>query len=586
MICFGLVAVHSGEKLLMAQFRRIPVTSSSRKQLNPLAKAMGRAKHSNFIHDLTLRGDKPLKLLGTPPDVWRGSVRSGTQIVCGKIIGGGHPLENADDQQDLWPDENIWLSTDSTDRWQEYLHSFNWLADINQAVDQAAAKKRAQELVDGWIEQNARWGEISWRPDIVGERITNWLVYTPLVLDSLDVIYRARVLDSLARSARHLMKRTSELPEGPGGLKAMSGLTIAALYIPGGEEWLKEGSSKLTYLLGKEVLVDGGIRSRNPQELLHLFMKLFTLRQSFLDMEKQPPDALNPALARMASNLKQLTHGDGKLGLFNGTILYNHEDVNSAISNLDKKDIATTSLQQSGFVRIDKGKTIILADIGPPAEMELSANCHVGTHSFEMSRGDERLIVNCGDASFVPKKFSEELAIHSRGSAAHSTLVLDGRSSCQIQHDGLVGAGITRMVSEKIEQDGHTLVESEHDGYMLRYGIVHKRLIYMDASGDDVRGEDILEVQDPKNREARLPFDIRFHLHPNVSVTLSSDGNLVYLGLSNGETWQFRQRGASLAIEESIYFGEAGKISPCKQIVLMGRTSGNISTVLWALKKG
>lgn len=570
----------------MAQFRRIPVISSNRKQINPLAKAMGRAKHSNFIHDLTLRGDNPLKLLGTPPDVWRGSVRSGTQIVCGKIIGGGHPLENPDDKKDLWLDEAIWLSPDISNHWQGYLHSFNWLSDINQAVDQAAAKKRTQELIEGWIEQNTSWGEISWREDIVGERIINWLIYTPLVLDSLDVIYRGKVLDCLARSARHLMKQTAELPDGPGALKAIIGLIFAGLYIPKGEEWLKEGVNRLTYIIGKEVLVDGGLRSRNPQELLHLFMKFYILRQSFVDLNQPAPETLTQVLGRMASNLKQMAHGDGKLPLFNGTILYNHEDINNAISKLDKKDVAVVELEHSGFARIEKGKTVIIADIGPPAEHALSAKCHAGAHSFEMSRGEERLIVNCGDASFVPKKFSEELAVHSRGSAAHSTLVLDGRSSSQIEQDGLIGAGITKMVNQKFEQDGHTLVETEHDGYMLRYGIVHKRLIYMNDTGEDIRGEDILEVQGQQNNSERLPYDVRFHLHPNVSVTLSTDGNLVYLGLAGGETWQFRQRGASLAIEESIYFGEAGKISPCKQIVLMGRTSGNTSTVLWALKKG
>ncbi len=570
----------------MAQFRRNPVTPSSRKPPNPLAKAVGRAKHSKLIHDLTLRGDKPLNLLGTPPNIWRGSVRSGTQMVCGKIIGGGHPLENDDEDQDIWPDESIWHTTDLDKHWLEYLHSFNWLADINQAVDQGAAKKRAQELVEGWIEQNTHWGEISWRPDIVGERLLNWLVYTPLVLDSLDVVYRGRVFDSLARSARHLIKQASELPEGPDGLKAFIGLIIAGLYIPKGEDWLKEGSRRLSQRLAKEVLADGGLRSRNPQELLFIFMKLVVLRQSFIELDKKPPENLSEALGKMASNLKQMSHGDGKLALFNGVILYNHEDIKNAISKLDKDEIPDINMEQSGFVRIEKGKTVIITDVAPPADHKLSTMGHAGTHSFEMSRGDDRLIVNCGDASFVPRKFSEELAVHSRGSTAHSTLVLDGRNSSQIGPDGLIGEGVTNTVTQKFEQDGHILIESEHDGYLLRYGIIHKRLIYMDATGNDVRGEDILENKAQQTKNDRLPFDVRFHLHPNVSVTLSTDGNSVYLGLTNGETWQFRQSGATIAIEESIYFGEAGKISPSKQIVLMGRTGSNITTVKWSLKKG
>ncbi len=570
----------------MAQLRRIPVTSSNKKRLNPLAKAMGRAKHSNFYHELSLRGENPLKLLDTPPDLWRGSVRAGTQIVCGKVIGGGHPLENPVDKDDLWADDSVWRAEDINDHWLEYLHSFNWLADLNQAVDQAAAKKRTQELVSGWIEQNTTWGEISWRPDIVGDRVTNWLVHTPLVLDSLDVIYRGKVLDIIARSARHLMKLTSEFPDGPGALKAITGLILAGLYVPSGEEWIREGTSRLGYIIGKEILVDGGIRSRNPQELLHLFKKLLILQRSFAEMHKRVPEELAHALTRMASNLNQMAHGDGKLSLFNGAILFNYEDVKSAISELSLKDVEAIPLEQSGFARIEKGKSLIITDVGPPAEHELSGDCHAGTHSFEMSIGDERLIVNCGNASYVPKKFSEELATHSRGSAAHSTLVVDGRNSSQLEPGGLIGAGVTRIVSQRFEQDGHTLVESEHDGYMLRYGVVHKRLIYMNDTGEDIRGEDILEVQQKVKEADRLPFDVRFHLHPNISVTVSNDGNLVYLGLTSGETWQFRQRGGTLSIEESIYFGEAGKISPCKQIVLMGRTAGQTTNIYWSVKKG
>ena len=82
----------------------------------------------------------------------------------------------------------------------------------------------------------------------------------------------------------------------------------------------------------------------------------------------------------------------------------------------------------------------------------------------------------------------------------------------------------------------------------------------------------------------QVSFDVRFHLHPDVSVAQSKSGNILYLGLAGGEIWQFRYRGAALALEDSIYFGEAGKVSASKQIVLSGKTNGAITTILWSLR--
>ena len=57
---------------------------------------MSRAKHSSFYHELSLRGDNPLRLLGTPKDIWPGSVTAGTQMVSGKLIAAGYIIENPD----------------------------------------------------------------------------------------------------------------------------------------------------------------------------------------------------------------------------------------------------------------------------------------------------------------------------------------------------------------------------------------------------------------------------------------------------------------------------------------------------------
>ena len=564
----------------MAQLRRKPVSSSEKKIQNPIAKAMSRARHSSFYHDLSLRGKNPLRLLGTPKDLWPGSVTAGTQMVGGKIMAGGHILENPNSEQNIWEGGDIWLESNLSEHWQSYLHSFNWLRDLNQAVDRKGAQKRAEELVETWIDQNTQWGEISWRSDIVGERVTNWLIYAPLIMDTEDVYYRGRVLDILARSARHLMKMSSDMPEGPAGLKAIIGLAFSGLFIPFGDAWLKQSVGHLKFSLGKEILVDGSIRSRNPQELLHLFMNMVLLRDAFPGMGKETPLELEKAISRMASCLRSLSLGDGKLALFNGTYIQRSEDVPALLMKAKEDQSPNIELEQSGYKRLEKGQTVVITDAGPPAELEMSREAHAGTLSFEMSYAKERVIVNQGHAAYQSQS-DQALELNSRATAAHSTLGLSGINSSEIRDDGLVGKGITVTNNNIFEQDGHILLDSEHDGYQER-GFNHRRLIYMDDKGEDIRGEDIIVSLDGRSNENDNHFDIFFHLHPNVSLVEGNDH--ILLVLESGKKWAFYASGASQTIKESVYYGDAGKNSPCRTIKLSGNIQDQDTRIKWAIK--
>lgn len=564
----------------MAQLRRKAVSSIEKKIQNPIAKAMSRARHSSFYHDLSLRGKNPLRLLGTPKDLWPGSVTAGTQMVGGKIMAGGHILENQNNDKNIWPGGDIWLETDLNEQWQTYLHSFNWLRDLNQAVDRKGAKKRAEELVETWIDQNTQWGEISWRSDIVGERVSNWLIYAPLIMDSDDVLYRGRVLDILARSARHLMKMSSDLPEGPADLKAIIGLAFSGLFIPFGDAWLKQAVGHLKFSLGKEILVDGGIRSRNPQELLHLFMNMVLLRDSFPGMGKTTPVELEKATSRMARCLGSLALGDGKLPLFNGTCLQRSEDVPALIIKAKEEVAAALELEQCGYSRLEKGQTIIIEDVGPPAEMDMSRDAHAGTLSFEMSHAKERVIVNLGHASYNNQTDGSG-EFFSRSTEAHSTLVMANQNSSEIQEDGLIGRGVTSTSSKVFEEKDHVLLDAGHDGYQ-DIGFRHRRLIYMNDKGDDIRGEDNIDFASVSRETNDQSFDIFFHLHPNINVIEENDHTL--LVLESGKKWAFYSSGAEQSISECLYFGNAGKALPTQALKLSGSATTKNTKVLWALK--
>ena len=72
-----------------------------------------------------------------------------------------------------------------------------------------------------------------------------------------------------------------------------------------------------------------------------------------------------------------------------------------------------------------------------------------------------------------------------------------------------------------------------------------------------------------KGRREALPFAIRFHVHPDVKLSLAQAGGTVLLKLPNGEGWRFRAGGGEITIEESVYFG-GGAPRRAEQLVISG----------------
>jgi len=83
----------------------------------------------------------------------------------------------------------------------------------------------------------------------------------------------------------------------------------------------------------------------------------------------------------------------------------------------------------------------------------------------------------------------------------------------------------------------------------------------MSIEGNDIRGEDSLFV--PLGRvplsNAEIPFQIRFHFHPDVRVSLSQDQQSALLVQGGKAGWRFRTDGGPLTLEDSVYLGAGHK---------------------------
>ena len=149
-----------------------------------------------------------------------------------------------------------------------------------------------------------------------------------------------------------------------------------------------------------------------------------------------------------------------------------------------------------------------------------------------------------------------------------------GAGSARIDGEGLTartfGARLEAgpaVVSVRQAQDatGQWLLATQ-DGYVGSLGLLQERRLFVDARGQEVRGEDILTVADARARvqfdaqarDGRMGFAVRFHLHPAVGVEFDPAQQVVGLTLPSGDLWMFRVGGGEIELEPSVYFDPGG----------------------------
>ena len=218
------------------------------------------------------------------------------------------------------------------------------------------------------------------------------------------------------------------------------------------------------------------------------------------------------------------------------------------------------------------GRSVLIVDCGAPAPPGLDRFAHAGTLSMELSIGRDRLIVNCGAFPAGPPEWHDA----ARATAAHSTLVIGDLNSSELKPEGLGRRPVTVEVNRQEAAGAHWL-DVSHDGWKKPFNAVHRRRFYMAESGEDIRGEDLIESPEPQ------PFTLRFHLHPDVQANVQQDGGAVLLRLKSGMFWRLRADGARLTLEETIYLGGA-EPRRGEQVVLTGFADGP-QHVKWALSK-
>lgn len=529
------------------------------------------------LHAFRLKGRFPLKLLAVPNDPVPGNRHAGQWLLSGTMRWQGEAV--AIDDLDM-------SGAGYSSGFNDYLQRFEWLRDLAASGSRAQAAPVAERLMRKWLAAHGdRISDAAWRMDLCGWRIMFWAAHAPLILSSTDIVYRSAVLNALARMARHLDRGADRAPFGNNRIAAWAGVVAAGLIIPGGEPRLTFGEAGLQRAIATGFSEDGGTVARSPHDQIDAILLLSMLAQVYDTRRRQFPEFIETLKVRAVAALLNVTMGDGGLSSWQGCGPLSAETIERVVA---ASAVRTRPLRQArdwGYQRLTAGGTIIVMDAAPPPASRLGGTGSASTLAFELSDGTQRLIVNCGGAhgsAAIPAELAQGL----RTTAAHSTLTVGDSNSTAIMPDGGLGQGVNIIEIDRQEHEGGSRIDASHDGYAKRFGFIHKRTLSLSANGRELRGEDALLPSPRRSRRpSGAPFAIRFHLAPGVEVTPTADGQAALLRIDHGPLWQFRCRGGTLSVEESLWVDATGRPRATVQFVVTGNAPAGGASVGWLLKR-
>lgn len=519
---------------------------------------LARFLYPSPIYRLLLGGGSPASPKALPAAPPRGSAERGRAILAGRGL----------------PDHPDWQAKTLDPATLATLNGFGWLADL-AAVGTPEARKRARGLIGDWLEQE-RWHPAVWAPDIVGRRLSIALETWAFVIEPENDALAKPWLASLSRQTKHLARTLDDGTDGYARLEAVAGLVLAALADLGHVEPAL-ALERLQRELARQVLPDGGHVERSPTVHAQVFELLISLRESLTAAGVALPAKLEAAIERMAPMLRFFRHGDGRLALFNGTIEGEARLIDRLLQRGGVKTPAPDSATDSGFERLAAHRTLILFNTGAPPPRGLDQHAHAGQLSFEMSVARERVIVNCGGAPTADAAW----AMAARATAAHSTITIDETNSAELRAEGGMVRRPRRLEATREDVDGAVLAMASHDGYAPNFGLTHRRRLWLSADGTDLRGEDVL-IGAHKGL-----FAVRFHLHPEIQVSLIQNGGAALLRAPSGTAWRFQIAGGRLELADSAYFGQGvigtNSVRRTEQLVITGPVIDN-APIKWAFR--
>ncbi len=462
------------------------------------------------------------------------------------------------------------------------LHRFGWLAHLEKAGGRTA-EGVARALTEDWLDRYQTWRPLVWRADVLGPRMVAWAAHFRFLTADHDLMFRSRLMKAMAEETRHLARSVDEAAEGLPRLAAAGALAVMAMALPEAVKTPERAFAALARAIDGAFTADGGVMTRSPHDQAEAVAVLVRVKRALDDARTATPPAFDSALAAAEGRLAMLRFGDGALACFHG----GGEGDRALLGDIAgrNRSAGPAYAPDMGFIRLASGESVAIFDCGGPPPGAFAQDAHAAPLAFEFSHADQRLIVNGGAA----RRRGPGWIDAARRTAAHATLQI-GEADAGV----ILTAGAAKRLGPRLYGGGaHGAAhfsgeggwaEGTHDLWTPRFGAIHRRRLFLDAAGDDLRGEDSVSREKPRGA---LEIAVRFPVHPDVKVTLAQGGDSVILAPPGGPVWRLRAGTEGpderLALEEAVYMGGEA-VRRTQAIVVRAMMAGASWTLRWALK--
>ncbi len=397
--------------------------------------------------------------------------------------------------------------------WLYNLHYFDYLVNDKIKVE-VEGEQWKDSLVLRWIKENPKgWGN-GWEPYPISLRVVNWIKYfmrrgrspRPTERESLETqmgwLYPRLEYHLLAN---HLLANAKAL-------------VFAGKFL-GNEKWYRKGMTIYKKELPEQTCADGVNFERSPMYhciILEDVLDCFALLRLRPEVEVEEDMRLFKEYAgKMLAGLKMLTGPDGKIAKFNDStegIAKTPADLFAYAENLNihcqPQPSTSTFSSPSGFIRQEAGPWTLLAKCGEIGPSYQPGHAHADTFTFELWKSGRKVISDTGCSTYVPGPVRS----YERSTAAHNTVVIDGRNSSEVWAAHRVGR-------------------------RFDFGR-HRRRFELTAEGlkgvDEIFGRGEHDIQ------------VRFHLPPGVAkgdIRVECAGELSWETCDFAEGWNLRKPG-------------------------------------------
>lgn len=444
-----------------------------------------------------------------------------------------------------------------------------WLYNAHYFDDLAAdrAEGRAgwhRSLITRWVDQNPPGQGNGWEPYTTSLRIVNWVKWG-LAGKQLEPV----AVHSLAVQVRHLRRRLEVHLLGNHLWANAKALVFAGTFFEGAEAdaWRRKGLALLSREIGEQILPDGGHFERSPmyhcillEDLLDL-VQLAAVYPGVFDADEVA--RWRQTAGGMMRWLRVMTHPDGGISFFNDAAF----GIAPGLGALEQYARAVgvewdatplrpiEPLPDSGYVRLQSGSAVVIADVGQVGPDYLPGHAHADTLSFELSLHGHRVLVNGGTSTYE----TNALRLQQRGTAMHNTVEVDGQDSSEVWGSFRVARRARPFDVQWMDEGDVLVLEGAHDGYLRLPGrVVHSRRWELSASGLAV-----IDVLAGEKDEAVA----RFRLAPGFEA--GADGMLTREEMR--VAW--KNQGASTSLVSGVWYPRFGEQVPCRVLECRGGAS-------------